>query len=329
MKILTQMRMNRHRLFLLFLAIVVIGGGLLSLWLLRGGRLPVPGVIDTSVSSFEECLARGFAVLESYPRQCKTNEGAMFTEDIGNELEVADDIRVTSPRPNDIVQSPIRLDGEAVGGWYFEASFPVRLVDANGYTLALRPATAKGDWMTESFVPFSLELPFAAPSTSTGTLILTKDNPSGLPEYDAELRIPVRFFDDTPGETMSVQVFLSDEAKVNEPPYDCGSTLAVTRIVPKSEGVGRAALEALLRGVTQDDTLAGRGTSIPAGVRVTGLTIENGVATVDFDDALLYQMGGACRTGAVTAQITDTLRQFPSISSVVIRVNGDTNALQP
>lgn len=105
----------------------------------------------------------------------------------------SDLIRVTSPEPLSVVESPLTITGEARGTWYFEASFPVRLVDANGTQLAIAPAQAQGEWMTTEFVPFSLTLPFDAPTTDTGMLILEKDNPSGLPEHAASVSVPVRF----------------------------------------------------------------------------------------------------------------------------------------
>ena len=52
---------------------------------------------------------------------------------------------------------------------------------------------ADGEWTTKDFVPFALTLNFAEPRTATGTLVLEKSNPSGLPEHAAEVRIPVRF----------------------------------------------------------------------------------------------------------------------------------------
>jgi len=55
------------------------------------------------------------------------------------------------------------------------------------------PAQAQGDWMTENFVPFAATLDFTTPTTATGSLILEKDNPSGLPENDKQLTIPVKF----------------------------------------------------------------------------------------------------------------------------------------
>ncbi len=103
------------------------------------------------------------------------------------------DIFLSSPLPNTTVTSPLIVEGEARGTWYFEASFPVRLFDGNGNEIAVAPAQAQGDWMTEDFVPYSVQLTFTQPSTSTGTLVLQKDNPSGLPENDESLIIPVLF----------------------------------------------------------------------------------------------------------------------------------------
>lgn len=105
----------------------------------------------------------------------------------------ADLIHVSQPQQNALVTSPLTVSGEARGNWYFEASFPVILIAGTGDTLVVKPAQAQGEWMTTNFVPFSLTLDFTAPAAPAGTLILKKDNPSGLPEHDNELRIPVRF----------------------------------------------------------------------------------------------------------------------------------------
>ncbi|MEK7650605.1 MAG: Gmad2 immunoglobulin-like domain-containing protein [Patescibacteria group bacterium] len=102
-------------------------------------------------------------------------------------------IKLTDPKSNQIVSSPLTVTGEARGTWYFEASFPVRLLDENGQELAVMPAQAQGEWMTENFVPFSVTLAFPTPATATGKLILQKDNPSGDPARDEQIEIPVRF----------------------------------------------------------------------------------------------------------------------------------------
>ncbi len=103
------------------------------------------------------------------------------------------DIRSTFPKPNQAVSSPLEITGEARGSWYFEATFPAQLVDANGKQLAMVPINAQGEWMTNDFVPYKGTITFAKPTTSTGFLILKNSNASGLPESDKELRIPIKF----------------------------------------------------------------------------------------------------------------------------------------
>lgn len=150
---------------------------------------------ELEVGSFAECVAAGNPVMESYPRQCSTKDGKHFTEDIGNTLQKSDLIRLTSPLPGAEIKSPITITGEARGTWYFEASFPIFLTDWDGKIIAQGIATAQGEWMTANFVPFKATLTYnfadAGAYSNRGTLILKKDNPSGLPEHDDALEIPV------------------------------------------------------------------------------------------------------------------------------------------
>jgi hypothetical protein len=105
----------------------------------------------------------------------------------------SDQIKVTNPLPNQAIQSPLIIEGEARGIWFFEATFPVKLLDANGNIIAAHFAQAQGEWMTEDFVSFKAQIEFEKPASDTGVLVLEKDNPSGLPENDAKIEIPVRF----------------------------------------------------------------------------------------------------------------------------------------
>ncbi len=242
-------------------------------------------------------------------------------------------IAVDSPLPNTVVaESPLSIYGQARGTWYFEGDFPVKLVDDNGFLLGSSTAQATADWMTKELVPFSVKLAFALPSTSKGRLILSKDNPSGKGANAAELSVPVRFAEaaNKSDKSMAVRIFLSHERFINEPPYDCSRTAAVERRVPKTTGVGKAAVEALLRGPTEEEAARGLNTQINPGVRLRSLSIEEGTAKVDFDERLQYQVGGSCRVTAIRAQITDTLKQFPTVEEVEISVNGKSKyILQP
>ncbi len=143
--------------------------------------------------------------MRSFDEQCPaTSTSTMFLlltiALVGCQREVVhapaalpDRIELRTPLPEAIVQSPFTVEGRARGPWFFEASFPVYLLDANGDTLVAIPAHATAEWMTEEFVPFTATVAFTPPASQTGTLVLAKDNPSGLPEHAAELRIPIRF----------------------------------------------------------------------------------------------------------------------------------------
>lgn len=175
----------RKNLIYIIGGIVVIGGMIWAGFYLKS--------VKPEAQNFDECVAAGYPVLESYPRQCKTPDGKTFTEDIGNELEKQNLIRITNPRPNQAIENPLEIRGEARGLWFFEASFPIKLYDGKGNLLGTAIAQAQSDWMTENFVPFTAKLSFSFSGTEKGALVLEKDNPSGLPENADELRIPVIF----------------------------------------------------------------------------------------------------------------------------------------
>lgn len=145
------------------------------------------------VTSFDECVAAGYPILESYPVQCKTPNGQTFVEDIGNAILKSGLILLETPRPNTVVSNPIFLSGMARGQWFFEASFPVVVLDESGKTIGSGIAKADGDWMTAEFVPFKAEIAFTAPTDSFGKLVLKRDNPSGLPANDDALIVPIKF----------------------------------------------------------------------------------------------------------------------------------------
>ncbi len=306
-----------NKKILIFLAIIGLGALASYFFYFREG----PGA---AIESFKECVEAGYPVLESYPRQCKTPEGRTFTEEIGNEIEKSDLIRVNSPRPNQLIESPLTVEGEAKGFWFFEGSFPVKLLDADGNTLAQSVAQAKSEWMTEEFVPFEAKIEFST-QKEEGTLVLEKDNPSGLPENADELRIPVKF---STQETITVKAFFNNSDL--DPEYSCDKVFPVERQIPKTQAVGQAALKELLRGPTEEEKEEGYSTSINSDVQIQSLTIENGEARVDFNERLEFQVGGSCRVTAIRTQIEETLKQFPSVDTVVISIDGRTeDILQP
>jgi hypothetical protein len=104
------------------------------------------------------------------------------------------DVVVDSPKPNSKISSPLMVRGMARGMWFFEAVFPITLINKEGKEIITSQARAEGDWMTEKLIPFSAEIIFPLQNKGErGTLILKRDNPSGLPENDASVSIPVIF----------------------------------------------------------------------------------------------------------------------------------------
>lgn len=80
-----------------------------------------------------------------------------------------------------------------------------------------------------------------------------------------------------------------------------GTLVPVERVV-RSRGVEdalRQAVEALLAGPTPEERAKGIGTEIPAGTRLRGLTIREGVAFVDLSGAIASGGGSASMQGRV------------------------------
>ncbi len=276
------------------------------------------------ITNYQECVEAGNPSLESYPAQCVTPDKQNFTQDVGNELKIKDLIRTENPRPNQAISSPFEIKGEAVGNWFFEASFPAILLDANGQQLAMMPITAQSNWMTTEFVPFKETMTFPTPTTPNGTLILRKENPSGLSEHDNELRIPIKFSQHNPNQT-TVKVFFNNSSLSAE----CEKTVAITREVTQTSAIARSAIEELIKGVTQDEKNKGYSSQINSGVKINSLAIKDGVAKIDLSSELETNSGGSCRALAIRSQITQTLKQFPTVKDVTITVNGNANILQP
>lgn len=105
-------------------------------------------------------------------------------------------IGVDQPLAGATVTSPLVVRGEARGSWYFEGSFPIVVTNWDGLIIGQGHATADGEWMTNDYVPFTGTIEFNTASTSPynrGSVIFKKDNPSGLPQNDNALEVPVVF----------------------------------------------------------------------------------------------------------------------------------------
>lgn len=183
--------MNTKTILSILLFVVLIGAALFLF--MRGRPNPEDVEEDMAITNFEECVAAGHPVQESYPARCSVPGGETFIQDIGNEFEKSDLIRSDAPRPGARLTSggTLEISGEARGYWFFEGDFPFEIQDPSGKVLMTHYATAESEWMTEEFVPFHAEIVLETDYTGPATLVLKRNNPSDLRENDDELLVPV------------------------------------------------------------------------------------------------------------------------------------------
>lgn len=92
------------------------------------------------------------------------------------------------------IANPLVLKGKARGVWYFEASFPVKVLNSADQEIGVGIAQAQSDWMTEDYVPFVATVNYPPQTSgSLGSLVIIKDNPSGLPENEDSFTVPITF----------------------------------------------------------------------------------------------------------------------------------------
>lgn len=236
-----------------------------------------------------------------------------------NPQQKGDLIRVSSPLANAVIASPLRVTGEARGTWFFEASFPVRVVDANGTVLGTGIAQAQSEWMTDAYVPFVADVIFTNASTQTGEIVLQKDNPSGLPEHEDEFRLPIVFSTTT----QAIKLYYYDATKDSDASGNilCSrqGLVAVERQIPLTKTPIQDAIRQLLKGdLTLQERAQGLSTEYPlSGVTLKGAALHtDGVLTLEFTDPENKTSGGSCRAGILWFQVEATAKQFAGVKEV-------------
>lgn len=235
------------------------------------------------------------------------------------------DIKVSFPQNGNVIANPTEVVGQAKGTWFFEGSFQAKLKDDKGSIIAQAPAQALGEWMTSDFVPFRAVLEAPASFSGPATIVLSPDDPSGQGnEKGMEILVTI-----DKSSAMALKAYFSS-LYFDPESQSCDHVYEVTRVVPKTKAVAKAALEQLLNGVTEEEKSGGYYSSINSGAKLNSISISNGIARADFNAELGQGVGGSCRTVAIIAQITQTLKQFPTVKNVVISIDGKSEAiLQP
>lgn len=108
----------------------------------------------------------------------------------GNTQTLSSRVVIDAPDSGAVVPKTFTVTGKAPGPWYFEASFPIQIRDSNNAVVGRGIATALSDWMTTGDVAFKADITVES-YTGNATLVLLKDNPSGLPEHDDSVSMPI------------------------------------------------------------------------------------------------------------------------------------------
>lgn len=165
-------------------------------------------------------------------------------------------------------------------------------------------APAPTDVAPES--PSAAPTPTAAPSSSSA--------PGGASPSATEIPVPTA----SPVATMLVRAyFFLDSTTGNE------GLVPVLREIPATRAVATAAMRELLKGpqgaeLARPDTMS---TAIPDSTRLLGVTVADGLATVDLSGEF-SSGGGATSVLGRLAQVVYTLTQFPTVDRVQFELDG-------
>ena len=122
----------------------------------------------------------------------------LFLPKKNNQTEVQEEpvagIKINSPKPNELIFSPLKIEGYVNGGGWigFEAQVgTVRLLDSKGNELAFGILQAKEEWM-KTKIDFETVLSFVSLEEKNGSLVFYNENPSGDPERNKTFTMPLK-----------------------------------------------------------------------------------------------------------------------------------------
>jgi hypothetical protein len=231
----------------------------------------------------------------------------------------ATEANVVITRPTEgetITSNPISIAGRART---FENNVELQIDNQHGQTIATGFATARGE--LGNFNPFSTEMFLTSDPGSEITIVAIERSAK-----DGSVRtrhaVPIR----VGGRKAPLRLFFPN---ANRSGSDCTAVERVVREVPVSITSARLALEALVRGPIQPESIAGFRNPFPRGAAVRSVNLQGGTLTVDFNDPM-QNVGGSCRALSIRASIERTMKEIPGIQRVVITAMGDeATALQP
>lgn len=126
-------------------------------------------------------------------------------------------------------------------------------------------------------------------------------------------------------QTQEIKLYFLNE-KLDPNLEDCRNVRAVTRRIPKTPSIARAALDELFKGVTPQEFAKGFISFSPAETKgiLKSIRVKNGTAYINFNKVVYEQMGSATSScgGGFFSSIEKTLQQFPTVKKVFYAIEG-------
>jgi hypothetical protein len=236
--------------------------------------------------------------------------------------QVLDDIEgtnivVDTPKANDIVGLPIIIKGKAR---VFENTVNYRIKNSDGVLLE-NYATANSSDVGQ-FGPFTVSVNYPEPKGEKGTVEVFEYSAKDGSEIN-KVEIPVAF---KKVDSTQIKVFFGNR-KENGDLENCNQIFEAARRIPRTQSVANQSLQELVNGPTLEEGDDGFFSEINRNVKINKIAVEGGVAKVDFSRELTEGISGSCEIETIKAQITSTLKQFPTIKDIKITIDGKENIL--
>jgi hypothetical protein len=126
-------------------------------------------------------------------------------------------------------------------------------------------------------------------------------------------------------ETMMIKIYLNNENS-NPNSGDCSKVYPVDRVIPKTLGVAKAALQELFKGPTGQEISQGYVSWFSQKTQniLKSIKIESGTAYVDLTDIrqIIPNVSASCGSAQFLAEVETTLKQFESVKKVIIAIDG-------
>ncbi|MFA5022017.1 MAG: GerMN domain-containing protein [Patescibacteria group bacterium] len=253
------------------------------------------------------------------PKNADNNIDVSVQPEPGEVAIIDSDIMVTKPLSNDTIFNPVEITGRAR---ISQGSIFLRLKD--GWDNIIATSTIKlEDNSGNDWGYYTGQLEFNTPTSPAGWLEVYSQNTQDGSEQNL-IKLPVAFKDYS---KPVVKVYFNN-TKDDPKMKNCSVVYPVNREVDFNNQLAIAALSELFKGPSEQELKDGFLTNLPKEeIKVQKLEYKDNKVYIDFNQALQQDVKGACKTSGIRAQITETLKQFPNISEVILSIDGQTDGI--